>query len=220
MQLFVAVLHVAVDAVKTPPPDLGPFGFNEPTWIAFGTAASALAALVTAAMAIYTRNVARATRSLGEETRSLAVAATEQMAQTERHHLDSLTPLLFAAFDVITKRAQGTDLLIVYDGVISNAGTGPAVNIEVLIIPTIFVGRKFLCGMLAGNATQVFKRIVQYQTPTFASELMPYFACILYDDIFARRGAVSYIRIAAKPSMLKYCSIFGRAWRPLKGCGQ
>lgn len=166
------------------PSDLntGLFGWNEATWVSISAIVSALAACATVYLALYTR-------SLAQETRDLVRAGVDERSQTERHHQQSLMPLVFAEGGCRLDRVQ-EGFQITFHGTLRNIGAGPSSSVNMLLRPIGFVGRTKYLGVL--GAGQVTNFTVHWVIGDVApnQKLLPYDSLVRFQTIFGTEGAV------------------------------
>lgn len=157
---------------------LGPFGWNEATWVAVGSAASMIVALATLGLAI-------STRLLASETKTLVTSGNEERQQVERHHQQGLTPLVVIDADCIPEGQR-----VRFVGKIRNVGPGPATGVFFgvkpdLAAPSQRYGRALAAGEvwdldLSWNAGQEVSGL----------SLLPYRCLLTFSSIFVTEGVV------------------------------
>lgn len=173
------------------PPDanLGLFGWNEALWVSVGAIVSTAVVIVSGLMALFTRSLAIETKTLAKETRDLATSAADERAQAERHHQQSLMPLVFAEGGCKLDRLQ-EGFQITFNGTLRNIGAGPSPGVNMLLRPEGFVGRTKYLGVLgAGQQNHFIFRwtISDVATP---QKLLPYHSLVRFQTIFGTEGAV------------------------------
>ncbi len=205
--VIAAITHVVVDNMaRIVPPERGPFGWNEPTWVAAGAVAAIIAGAATALMAIFTWQLALRTRKLAEETGTLAAetrdlvkASAGQIEQAERHHQEGLMPIIFVRIDcsthvtVVQNWGTGNDapqpaLALRIQGEIVNVGPGPATDVEMIFKPAPIVGRRLYIGIIGPNSIQPLDHewTISAGSP---SPFVPYECLTRYRSVFGNEGA-------------------------------
>jgi hypothetical protein len=179
--MLVAVVHTVVDNI--PRPEMGPLGWNEPTWVAIGAVTAAFAMTATAVMAFYTRRLAK-------ETRDIVVESAEERAQLERHHQQSLMPLVqVEGTCLLSREARGN--YIRFQGEIVNIGPGPSIGINLLLRPSAVTGRWFYLGVIAGNERRPLN--VEWLLPSGPvqdTSRLPYDSLTRFRTVFETEGLV------------------------------
>lgn len=173
-------------------------GAPESGWFIASTIAAGLAALATTYLAFITRNLAIATRQMAKKTADLAAETATQVKetagaieQTERHHQESLAPILFLSVDC--RMSLGADGLsrLIFSGEVRNVGPGPAVKVYLYIRPVGYGARRIFLGVIGANSASPMAKQVDYgygQVPRQGNS--PYDALLVYETIFGTEGAM------------------------------
>lgn len=179
--------HVLID--NLPYGDHGLFGLNEPTWVSISAIVAALAAIATLYLAFYTRQLARRTSEMALETRDLVKAAGDERQQVERHHQQTLMPIVFLEAGCIMR--SGSDgTWIVFEGTIRNVGGGPSTGINILFKPFGFVERVSYQGLIGPNEGRPFRVEWKLTGPVPFQETLPYDTVTRFRTIFETEGAI------------------------------
>jgi hypothetical protein len=135
---------------------LGLFGLSEAVWVGIGTLVSLGVVILTGTMAFYTRKLAIETSALARETRDMVRSASEEREQVERHHRESLVPLLCAVgleteVQVLSRSATDRTIIVRLTGTIQNIGPGPAATVEIWLAPFSYNAMKIRGTPIAGR---------------------------------------------------------------------
>ena len=191
--VLLAVVHAVIDNLpKLPAPETGLFGLNEPTWIGIGTIAGTFAFLATGALA-------GGTWWLGYQTRDLVRSSNEERTEAERHHRESLTPLIctFGLSSLVTADV-GAEQQLVYSvsltGTIANVGPGPAAEVSVWFTPSATTRKEFPAAPIGGNSE--VKLHIGYEIGTWFAGTAnrgyawPFRCAIRYVSMFGDEGCL------------------------------
>jgi len=109
-----------------------------------------------------TRIVAEKTADLAEKTKAVADRTGELVKETnrgtdqlDRHHLESLLPIVYVDAELTFARETRQDkpgLLISLKGDLVNVGPGPATSVNLLLKPVSIVERWFYQGLIGANS--------------------------------------------------------------------
>src|ERR1700722_12125711 len=175
-------LHILVD--KPLPTTDAPWWRSESFWVAVG-------AITTGIMAWFTR-------SLAQETRDTLQAAGNESNQRERHHRESLTPLLYA--EILESRLRATlsentnkySYYIQFVGKLRNVGPGPATGVLVHFIPMEMARQRFFEPPIGSNGLGSFdlKYVCEFDATKGGKVnfIWPHECAIEYADLFGNRG--------------------------------
>ncbi|HEV3091538.1 MAG TPA: hypothetical protein VGX91_08880 [Candidatus Cybelea sp.] len=179
--VLLAAVHVIVD--RPIPVEQQGFWLEERFWVAVG-------AIVTAAMAFFTMRLAA-------DTRDVVRGAKAEAQQRERHHRESLAPLISAK--VLEARvaqpmrsADGTLIFpIKLNAKIENVGPGPAAEVSICFIPKGMPRRIFPAAPIAASGTNEEEaRYVEGSVGTEIGQPWPFVCGILYSNMFGDLGWV------------------------------
>ena len=187
-------LVVLLGSVPTPTPFPVEItkGAPDSAWAIVAAIASVAAATITAVLAFATVSLARQTKSMAEATAALAQETKDSLGitrdgveQNERHHRETLMPIvvLSASFRIDRKRGAFTGRLF---GDVRNIGGGPSATTTIILRPDGLDHVKIDIGPLAANSTVPLDHeisvLVQRLGPhPFTSELE-------YVSVFSTKG--------------------------------
>jgi len=144
-----APLHVIVDAVPAPD-SWARAGIR---WVIAGTIASIAVAVFNAVLAKSTSQLANQTKLLALETAKVGTEAALARRLADKHHQESLMPvLLVEAVLYVNTDLESDTLGFELVGQIQNVGAGPATEIVVHITVPELTYNQLYFGALAGNA--------------------------------------------------------------------
>lgn len=196
--------HVVIDHVDKSvwPPDSG--------WLIFSAVAAAAAAIATAVLAFLTRNLATATQEMARKTADLATETKEQVeksadafTQAERHHQQSLMPVVYVEARCYAEDIHGRNLVL-FEGEVVNIGPGAATEIMVYLLCGTYEGtprqefpeQKIYLGMLAPNSRAKFQvgfNVDDNFIPVPGGRVYPYQAFTTFKSVFGVLGGVLQI---------------------------
>lgn len=196
--LFTRPAHILIDKA-----------IPDSRWFIFSALAAAGAAIATSILAFITRNLAKATTTMAEKTAELAAQtatqvreSAEAIAQTERHHQESLMPLVSILGGFRIESGDNTNWFR-FAGELVNDGPGPAVSIllfayntSVLVINTPqpeITGRSQLAGFIKGRHRDNFscKWAIREGPPWYVEQSVPSDSAVLFKTIFGTEGMVA-----------------------------
>lgn len=181
LNMLLGALHVIVDGPL--PVERQAFWLQERFWVAVG-------AIVTAAMAFFTMRLAA-------DTRDVVRGAQAEAQQRERHHRESLAPLISVKVleaRVMQPLRSGDGTLtfpIKLNAKIENAGPGPAAEVSICFIPRGMPRRIFPAAPIAASGTNEEEaRYVEGSVAREVGQTWPFLCGILYSNMFADLGWV------------------------------
>jgi hypothetical protein len=167
----------------------GLFGFNEATWVSISAIVAALAAGATFYLALLTRELARRTSEMAEETKDLVKAAGDERLQVERHHQQTLMPIVYLEAECCMQPRLG-GIYIVFQGEVRNVGGGPSTGINILLKPSGYVERIAYQGLIGPNERRPFKIEWRLTGPVPVQDVLPYDSITRFRSIFETEGAI------------------------------
>lgn len=187
---IIAVQHVVVDNVARE------IAVRDSGWSIFAAWAAAFAAIATFFLAWLTRNLAaattemaRKTADLSSETSEQAKASVEAIAQAQRHHEQSLMPIVFVNFDC-TARTAANKRWIQLKGEVRNIGPGPATEIYLHLRAATYVPEYAIyLGVIGANSQQPVELEYEMMSSNYI-ESIPFDCVTRYSTIFETEGAV------------------------------
>lgn len=170
-------------------------------WIKWG--ADLALFLATGLLAIYTAKLFRETRNTAQQTGSLVAEAINDRKMTERHHRESLLPVVTFISEAKYVRPQdraGPEIYqeaqIIITGVLQNAGTGPALDcmVEASILgfaPVNFTLGALRAGFVAEGRTMFFN--VHHDGQIQRATFLPFSIKIGYTDAFGQMASTMHM---------------------------
>jgi len=178
------VLAAALHADPNTGP-LGPLGWNEPTWVSAGSIAGVVVAIATLVLAVMTWRLASATTALATETKDLVASGNAERDQVERHHQQSLTPLVVLDADCIPD-----GLRVRFVGKIRNIGLGPATGVYICVKPDVAApAQRYGRGLAAGDAWD-FELYWDMGRERTGLDLLPYDCIVCFTSMFVTEGFI------------------------------
>ncbi|MGA8474894.1 MAG: hypothetical protein WB681_07470 [Candidatus Cybelea sp.] len=171
---------------------------QERFWVAIGSITSLAVAVVTGFMAFFTRALATDTNKLATETRDVVQSAQLEAQQRERHHRESLAPLittrlLEARVLDLQRDLDGTESYTLrLIGKIENVGPGPASVVTLWFTPSAVVRRKFFAAPIGPSSTIEidlrYKVGSSFAGAANSGKTWPFGCAIEYGDMFGDSG--------------------------------
>jgi hypothetical protein len=192
-----------IEHLVYPNPNAGLFGGSEALWVSLAASVSAAAAAATFWLAFITRGLALATQKLSEktaemttqtasvanETRDLVNSSAEDRAQVERHHQETLAPLLVVEADLVKSNTEGEQVAL--QGYLRNIGGGPAREAWIYIRPSLAAPAQFsVRPIAAGDRWELsvgWAGVLEARTTAY-----PYDLLVTFVTVFGTRGAIEY----------------------------
>ena len=187
-------IHVIVD--RPIPVESLPWWQQERFWVACGSVTSLVVVAVTGVMAYFTRALAMDTKKLAEETRDVVRGAQAESEQRERHHQDSLAPLISTRGLTTLVKAEAVGKTLIYkvalSGKIVNFGPGPAAEVSGWFEPFGTPRQHFTAAPIGANA-EIALAIEYVVGETFAGAAnvgskWPFHYAIRYVSMFGDEG--------------------------------
>jgi hypothetical protein len=204
-----AVAHVVVDKFHDA------LTLNDSRWAIFAALAAAIAAVASAVAAAATTGLALVTRNLVKKTGDMSSATKDMVAKTallgaqtakqaqesalaieqaQRHHEQSLMPIVWLTLDCDLTSVVASDppeAAIMVTGHVVNSGPGPATSVYLHLKASFYIPRYALyLGLIGPNATRPFKFVLSRGQLNQALEHFPYDCVTAYETIFDTRGAI------------------------------
>ena len=181
-----ATLYYALASIFYNTGPLGPLGWNEPTWVSAGSIAGAVVAIATLVLAVMTWRLASATTTLATETKDLVVSGNAERDQVERHHQQSLTPLVVLDADCIPDGGR-----VRFVGKIRNIGLGPATGVYICVKPDIAApAQRYGRGLAAAGDVWDFELYWDMGREKTGLDLLPYDCIVCFTSMFATDGYI------------------------------
>jgi hypothetical protein len=163
-------------------------GLPEAGWMAISAIVSAGVAIATVSLALYTRRLA-------VETRDLVKSSAAERAQVERHHQQTMMPLVLIQAACIWRTVKDRNTMVLR-GTIRNVGAGSATSVLLYIRP---IGgppaHSYDYGAISPNSANEFTIGWDFAAPRDAGQgaeeaNVPYDCFTTFESIFGTRGAV------------------------------
>lgn len=191
MLLLAALQHVVVDNIRTN------IAVRDSAWAIFAAGAAAAAAIATFFLAWLTRNLAAATTEMAHRTADLSTQTANQVNETvaaieqaQRHHEQSLMPLVSLQFDC-TMETEGPRKWIHLRGDVINVGPGPATAVYLHLSTMAYVPQYAIyLGLIGANSRKELNLKYETTTTQYVAAI-PYKCVTRHRTIFDTEGAIA-----------------------------
>jgi hypothetical protein len=148
---------------------------SESFWIALST-------LGTLGLAFFTWRLAA-------ETTGLVRSGASERDQLERHHRQTLMPIVYVNAEA-QRRDEYEGRPLIFCGYLCNVGLGPSVSVNILLKPSGIMPRWFYRGAIGASSTAEFILEWKFNGPVPTQRWWPYDCLVHFVDTFGNTGAV------------------------------
>jgi hypothetical protein len=181
--MILTTLHVIVDRTV----DL-----KDSFWAVAGAVAGLLAAAGTVFLAIVTWRLADSTAKLAKQSTKQVEETADAMAQAERHHQQTMMPLVSASANGVKAQSRETDrVAMALVGKLRNIGPGPSVGVNILWKPSGYSSRWFYAGIVSANSEIDLECAFEFDPHMVPAAIaFPYDCLIRFQSVFGTEGFV------------------------------
>lgn len=160
--------------------------------------ATSILAFVTNRLVKKTADMSKATNDMADKTAGLATQAAKQveetaesMDQAQRHHEQSLMPLVWVKIDCQI-RPRSVEWFFDINGTVLNSGPGLATAVYLHLKTGSFTPPESIyLGIIAANSEEAFERSYSLGNARQPNRLVPYDCVTKYTTIFDTLGAIA-----------------------------